>query len=427
MRKKNKKMSGSTREICKPDTRGKAKGPSGWMDFDLKQRRKKQGLEAENDSDAYPVLSGTIAPNSLIKKNEVFVKNTISSPIVGPNDFPSLMDTENIGPKVSSKADYQKLNELCHIVDERLIEDILAGVNYNFDKAISLVEAMFNSEIKDVDIKEVESSRVDFQSFDAPENHLVENLDMGCITRVLPDYEASSALNLDSSKSLPIEPEWEEDDIYLAYRKDAIKSIRSASRQSKAANDAYIKGDHISARHYSCIAKEQWVMAKKLNAKAAKEIFAVRNCKNDLWTLDLHGLHALEAVEALRDRLRSVESLVLSSSFATLGGAHSGSSLFGASVPSANHVKMGTPVRYTPSTRPRQLHLQVITGKHCSQILGLSSHNLHSQEEEVGNGNHSRGAATLPSAVKNFLNENRYHYDETRAGVLMVHPKFRKQ
>ncbi|XP_051148634.1 uncharacterized protein LOC127263571 isoform X6 [Andrographis paniculata] len=341
MRKKNKKMSGSTREICKPDTRGKAKGPSGWMDFDLKQRRKKQGLEAENDSDAYPVLSGTIAPNSLIKKNEVFVKNTISSPIVGPNDFPSLMDTENIGPKVSSKADYQKLNELCHIVDERLIEDILAGVNYNFDKAISLVEAMFNSEIKDVDIKEVESSRVDFQSFDAPENHLVENLDMGCITRVLPDYEASSALNLDSSKSLPIEPEWEEDDIYLAYRKDAIKSI---------------------------------------------------------------------------------------SSFATLGGAHSGSSLFGASVPSANHVKMGTPVRYTPSTRPRQLHLQVITaGKHCSQILGLSSHNLHSQEEEVGNGNHSRGAATLPSAVKNFLNENRYHYDETRAGVLMVHPKFRKQ
>lgn len=37
---------------------------------------------------------------------------------------------------------------------------------------------------------------------------------------------ANTNIALGSSKSVPIEPEWEEDDIYLSHRKDAIAMMR---------------------------------------------------------------------------------------------------------------------------------------------------------------------------------------------------------
>lgn len=43
---------------------------------------------------------------------------------------------------------------------------------------------------------------------------------------------------------------------------------------------------------------------------AAKEILRKRNCENDLWKLDLHGLHASEAVQALKEHLQKIESQV---------------------------------------------------------------------------------------------------------------------
>ncbi|KAL8541441.1 hypothetical protein ACS0TY_002636 [Phlomoides rotata] len=185
----------------------------------------------------------------------------------------------------------------------------------------------------------------------------------------------------------------EEDDVYLIHRKDAISMKRSASRSSKVANDAYMRGDHTVARHFSLKAKHEWSAAEKLNAKAAKEILNVRNCKNDLWTLDLHGLHAAEAVEALRDRLWTVESIVSP----MLDGIQKEPGMLRAA-----HVHVG---RQHLASRQRTTLLQVITGK----------------------GNHSKGGAALPVAIRNFLNENGYRFDETRPGVIMIRPKFRKQ
>ncbi|KAI3450942.1 hypothetical protein Pfo_007607 [Paulownia fortunei] len=426
-------MSASTSESPVRGNRAKAKGTSGWTAFDLKQRQKQQSLESDNDSEAYPLLSGPSGPQSLFNKNGALLEKPFSSVVVASMNFPSLMDTENrnlqkrvpvsnsclgtaqnIEPAVTAKA-HQKLKYLHPWADESLIQDVLAGVNNNIDEALSLLKAMLISENKDAKSKKIGSNGNDFASFDIQSTSLGEKEDMSFTTNdpVNDSYEESkdeapSMLLLNAAKCLPIEPEseWEEDDVYLIHRKDAIRMRRSASRHSKASNDAYMRGDRTSALRFSLKAQEEWTAAEKLNAKAAKEILTVRNCKNDPWTLDLHGLHAAEAVEALRERLRTVESLVSPNCLATPDGVHKESGmLLAASVQSTTHVKMEKSGRQHPSFRQRSTLLQVVTGK----------------------GNHSRGAAAIPSAIRNFLSENGYHFDETRPGVIMIRPKFRQQ
>ncbi|KAL2236260.1 UNVERIFIED_CONTAM: hypothetical protein Sindi_0817700 [Sesamum indicum] len=423
-------MSASTSESPVPGNRAKAKSTLGWMAFDLKQRRKQQGLESDNDYEAYPSLSGPTAPQN---KNQTLLRKPFSSVVAASTDFPSVIETknrnlqrrgpvsnsclgtaENVGREATAEA-YRKLNHLHPWADESLIQDVLAGVDSNTEEALPLLEGMLISENKDAKNTEVKSNGNDFESFHIQGASLGEKADMSCISidpfsnsNKESRDEASLALLLDAAKSLPIEPEpdWEEDDVYLIHRKDAIRLIRSASRHSKAANDAYMRGDHISAHSFSVKAQEEWSAAKKLNAKAAKEILTVRNSKNDLWTLDLHGLHAGEAVEALRERLRTVESEASSNCLATLNGSHKESGLLLAeTMLSTTYDKIEKFGRLHPSSRLRPKSLQVITGK----------------------GNHSRGAAALPSAISNFLSENGYHFDETRPGVIMIRPKFRQQ
>ena len=47
--------------------------------------------------------------------------------------------------------------------------------------------------------------------------------------------------------------------------------------------------------------------AEKLNNKAAEEIFHLRNSNNNIWKIDMHGLHASEAVTALERHLHMLE------------------------------------------------------------------------------------------------------------------------
>ncbi|KAK4394263.1 hypothetical protein Sango_1897100 [Sesamum angolense] len=352
-------MSASTSESPVAGNRAKAKSTLGWMAFDLKQRRKQQGLESDNDCEAYPSLSGPTVPQN---KNQTLLREPFSSVVVASTDFPSIIETKNrnlqrpgpvsnsclgtavnIGSEATAEA-YRKLNHLHPWADESLIQDVLAGVNNNTEEALSLLEGMLISENKDAKNMEVKSNGMILNPFTS---------------------KASPALLLHAAKSLPVapEPDWEEDDVYLIHRKDAIRLIRSASRHSKAANDAYMRGDHISAHSFSVKAQEEWSAAKKLNAKAAKEILTVRNSKNDLWTLDLHGLHAGEAVEALRERLRTVESEASSNCLATLNGSHKESGLLLAEpMLSTTYVKMEKFGRLQPSSRLRPKLLQVITG-----------------------------------------------------------------
>lgn len=85
---------------------------------------------------------------------------------------------------------------------------------------------------------------------------------------------------------------------------------RSAYQHSRAATNAFLRGDHFAAQQHSQNAREEWLAAQRLNAKAAREILSIRNSDNDLWKLDLHGLHAAEAVQALHEHLTRLETRV---------------------------------------------------------------------------------------------------------------------
>ncbi|KAF2286710.1 hypothetical protein GH714_023865 [Hevea brasiliensis] len=144
------------------------------------------------------------------------------------------------------------------------------------------------------------------------------------------------------------------------------------------------------------------VDAERLNAKAAKEILSIRNSENNPLKLDLHGLHAAEAVKALQEHLNKIEILlkyrpVSPGRFKTKNGIVNSSlePFISTGVENLDKQQIGF--------RQRTTSLQVITGV----------------------GNHSRGQAALPTAVRSFLSENRYHFDEARPGVISVRPKFR--
>lgn len=98
-------------------------------------------------------------------------------------------------------------------------------------------------------------------------------------------------------------------------------------------------------------AQEEWVTANKLNHKAAEEIMHTRNSQDDPWKLDLHGLHASEAVRALTQHLHVLESEI------------------------RNHRTPPTPdpSLQRQSVQQRQSILQVITGMHIGYCKTTSA------------------------------------------------------
>lgn len=138
---------------------------------------------------------------------------------------------------------------------------------------------------------------------------------------------------------------------------------RSASQHSRAATNAFLRGDHFSAKQHSLKAQEKWLAAQKLNTEAAKEILSIRNNQNDGWKLDLHGLHAAEAIQVLREHLQQIETQVwshrsLSPKRGEMGCRMGRSS----SLESLGHMELEKLDRQQPSLRKRPTSLQVITG-----------------------------------------------------------------
>ncbi|XP_027075234.1 uncharacterized protein [Coffea arabica] len=454
---------------------------SGWTAFDLEHRRK-QGLEPEAKGESFPEISSSMDQDQKAltnTANKTALDKPFASLLQGAVNFPikqkcSDMDEQKFqGGSSSASADYlnamngvkdafeanEMLKELHPWADQSLIEDVLAGVNYDVDKASSLLKMMVSYEQSYNDAKVIGTEELKFNHKESLvnenkslaekdtklaqvscflEGHVYKNnqdltdeaekdinlAQMSCLLEgpvcknnqdltdehtssrkmLLHDVSATKMI-LNSIKYLPIEPEWEEDDLYLIKRKDARKMMSSASRNSKAANEAYQRGDHLSAQLCSRKAREEWLTAERLNAKAAKEILSIRNSKNDEWTLDLHGLHAAEAVQALQEHLQRVESQMPTKQLACASRVNATTGIVLSTVPEVaifrDLDKCGSQI---PSSRTRPTSVQVITGK----------------------GNHSRGEAALPAAIRSFLNENGYHYSEARPGVIEVQVKFRR-
>ncbi|KAL2504729.1 smr (Small MutS Related) domain-containing protein [Abeliophyllum distichum] len=446
-------MSTSARERSMRVDRARTKANPGWAAFDLKHKRKQEGLSTEIDTESYPMLSGAVSSESLLKKDQLLLERPFSSVLSTSVNFPSTStfnkDLDKQVPvvdrhfrttqsnKVAAREDEmrrnavelcKKLNELHPWADESLIKDVMTGLSNDVDKASTLLEAMVISENKEGENKLVESNYENNNTslasaaasfggttdhpgptgFDEVRLNETSRATMDNHTsfgKMLPCDGRNSSFILDATKFSLLEPEWEEDDVYLIHRKDAVRMMRSAYRHSKAANDAYLRGDHLSAQHFSLRAREEWNTAEQLNAKAAKEILRIRNCENDQWTLDLHGLHAAEAVQALQEHLHKVESLKSSNRLATSDAVNKEpATLLSASLESPTHNGLEK-LRKQPLLRQRQKLLQVITGK----------------------GNNSKGAAALPPVIRYFLTENGYQFDDARPGVITILPKFRPQ
>lgn len=133
---------------------------SGWAAFDLKQR-KKNNLESDADKDPFPALGTSSSmqhvDNKLAKKNRVPSK-PFSSVILPAKNFPPLKEGGN-GKKTMLVFDstekchgntvqgdvnlaIKRLKEQHLWAENSLIEDILAAVDNNVNKASALLETM---------------------------------------------------------------------------------------------------------------------------------------------------------------------------------------------------------------------------------------------------------------------------------------------
>ncbi|KAK4353555.1 hypothetical protein RND71_025749 [Anisodus tanguticus] len=453
---------------------GRRAKTSGWAAFDLNEKLKQQNLEPEPERETFPHLSipatSLSGPSQSITKNSgAILEKPFSSLLLPSVSFPSLMVNKESDANQIQVADSrlnqsdgfikerdflkvcQKLKEIHPWADDTLIADVMAGVN-DFNTALTLLKAMVspdntyvaddNRKTKGFDIdksltpKEADSPSMqklkevdtDTKGVKSSNNiaankgvSLTDSVNLDELSHALAKCLQSNSQELinncishennlhfdgavGSMRFVPVEPEWEDDDIYSIHRKDAMKMTRSAARHSKAASEAYLRGDHLSAQHFSLKAQEEWVAANRLNAQAAKEILTARNYKNDQWTLDLHGLHATEAVQALHEHLQKIESQMIQNRAAHMNQVNLKPS-FGAavSIESSGRIDAENENKGSLLNKQRPAFLEVITGK----------------------GIHSRGQAALPMAIRSFLMENGYRYEETRPGVITVRPKFR--
>lgn len=211
---------------------------SGWAAFDLKHGQK-QCSKPELDADPFPPISATtsagVAGN--LTRNHCQLTRPFSSVVQPSSDFPVLTSGSKIGMPVNNsnrKLNNQiteessmtptlaKLRKLHSWADDSLVEDILTAVNNDEEKASALLKAMVSSGSEDSKKKVQELSLVF-------ENHLRnEKNEADSLGNQPSDCTAAVKLVSGHLFSIPIEPEWEEDDVYFRHRKEAIKIMRYA-------------------------------------------------------------------------------------------------------------------------------------------------------------------------------------------------------
>ncbi|KAG5223871.1 Smr (Small MutS Related) domain-containing protein [Salix suchowensis] len=390
---------------------------SGWAAFDLKQRQK----DGEGDGkDPFPAIGDLPSFSSVLQppaspgfptvktQNVNNLTATVADFSAGYRNFDKVIEEKNDGNVL---LDLKSLKEIHGWADFSLIEDVMSSVDNDAAKAFVLLNEMvsnadfdedegakfnsgFNKSLAD-DIADLSSTLEDalkYNDHNNDKNNIELREDVGVSSSV--DAAANMKLILGHLKSIPVEPEWEEDDLYLSHRKNALRMMRLASRHSRAATNAFLRRDHSSAQQHSLRAQEKWSAAEQLNAQAAKEILSIRNSGNDPWKLDLHGLHAGEATLVPNNRSTSPCRIK------TKNGIIHSPPFDGFRTVDAENLD-----KQQAALRQRRTSVQVITGV----------------------GNHSRGQAALPTAVKSFLNDNGYRFDETRPGMITVRPKFRRR
>ncbi|GAA0150186.1 hypothetical protein LIER_09181 [Lithospermum erythrorhizon] len=239
------------------------KKKTGWAAFNLDQRQKRGALEASNgfDTEPFPSLLSSSGPkiNNQLEKPFVSVveqKNDYPAMIFIKNGDDKIKDGDSAGCvkhfkvgdfssqegedeilKISSRGKEElgamdKLKDRHPWADKSLIEDILVGVDNNINEAASLLKVMELSSEGNTEHENV-ARTVD-------EKNTVLNCEVGSLEKADYDNFISEMLlfnGADLAKmttdemsarfdSIPIEPEFEEGDVYLVHRRDALKVMR---------------------------------------------------------------------------------------------------------------------------------------------------------------------------------------------------------
>lgn len=236
-------------------TQGKSQG---WAAFALKQQQK-QPFEPEIKQDPFPPIAtkstGSFPRRGNHNRNNEFSSRTFPLTQLSSVDFPTLpgarSSQKQIHTGVSCKTEddkslaegsdamaLNKLKEVHSWADDALIRDIMGALGNDFNKASILLEGMVSTGIFE-DGKEREEVPVPSEKHADPnvlaatqEHHQGESLN--CCKDKYDfsgnyswDKTTRAKLVLGCLKSLPLEPEWEEDeDIYARHRKDAIRAMR---------------------------------------------------------------------------------------------------------------------------------------------------------------------------------------------------------
>lgn len=257
----------------------RGKSPGG-AEFNLKQHDR--GLQDETDPEPFPPMStgnSSLPPCENLHGVYGCSGGSFASVPLPPAD--SLTSPENYGAEKTKPDDsissiqsgkkvveestdvlaFWKLKELHSWADFSLIVDIMEAVNNNFDEASTLLKTMVSSDNfevsnemstlglhsandllynekndlstslgRTVNTPILSSTLKDVQGVHKNNNACEENctklFENNYFERNFFHNVANTNIALGSSKSVPIEPEWEEDDIYLSHRKDAIAMMR---------------------------------------------------------------------------------------------------------------------------------------------------------------------------------------------------------
>ncbi|RHN38395.1 hypothetical protein MtrunA17_Chr0c29g0493981 [Medicago truncatula] len=241
-------MTVSAESSLKKMSWSRGKQPSGWTAFDLKQKMK-NSIDSEVDKDPFPPIGSSSSMrhgDKFVKKKHVPLK-PFSSVLVPNVNFPPLKEAGNgqkavLGSDSCGTTAQEDVNGPTKMLKEQhpwaensLIDDILAAVNNNVDKAVALLETM--------------ASAVNFEEHKVLSNPHPRPLISDDVTRVVKtgeslalemvkddilfhsnivgqlqdnnkDLENRYAFSgqkfsdvMDLLNSVPVEPEWEEDDI----------------------------------------------------------------------------------------------------------------------------------------------------------------------------------------------------------------------
>ncbi|XP_078154573.1 endonuclease NBR9-like [Carex rostrata] len=148
------------------------------------------------------------------------------------------------------------------------------------------------------------------------------------------------------------------DELYKLLRQDAFDLREKAKTLFREAQDAQRCRNHELCKKLKKQAHSKLTEAQQWQKVAAEIIFNITNAKNNKFVIDLHGLHTSEAVGYVSQRL----------------------------------------VQLNESNDTAQ-PLLVITGR----------------------GIHSRLGPKLPTAIKDFCDENGYYYKEGKPGTILVY------